>query len=171
MKMLEVFEGYSPTFDGEKYIHFSAVMIGRVTCGKYVNVWPNAVVRGDIDKIFIGDYTNVQDNSILHVTEGHPLVIGNYVTIGHNCNLHSCTIGDKTLIGIGSIILDDAVVGKNCMIAAGSVVPPRKVIPDNSLFIKGEIKPRKPEDEKELIFHAEEYWDIAKRYIKSSKVL
>lgn len=169
--MIEEFYGKAPTFKGEKYVHYSACVIGDISCKKHVSIWPNAVLRGDENQILIGECSNIQDGSVLHIDFDKRLVIGDYVTIGHNVNLHACQIGDYSLIGIGSIVLDGAVIGENCLIAAGSVVPPNKVIPDNSLFLKGEIRPRDPEQREAHKLHAEHYWELAKKYIKTSNFL
>jgi gamma-carbonic anhydrase len=169
--MIQIFDGDIPEFNKEKYVHFTAVVIGRVFCKKCVSIWPNAVVRGDDNRISIGEFSNIQDGSVLHITEEKSLTIGDYVTVGHNCNLHACKIGDYSIIGIGSIVLDGAVIGKNCVIAAGSVVPPNKKIPDNTLFLKGEFKPIDEDKIAEKKHHAEYYWDLAKKYIKTASVL
>lgn len=169
--MIEEFNGIAPTFKGQKYVHYSAVVIGDVSCKRHVSIWPNAVVRGDDNRILIGEYTNIQDGSVLHIDIDKRLIIGDYVTIGHNVSLHACKVGDCSLVGIGSIVLDGAVIGENCLIAAGSVVPPGKVIPDNSLYLKGEIKPRNAEQKEALKKHAEYYWELAKKYIKTSNFL
>ncbi|MDD4658632.1 MAG: gamma carbonic anhydrase family protein [Eubacteriales bacterium] len=118
-----------------RYIHPAATVMGHVTLGEYVNIWPAAVVRADMAPIQIGDWTNVQDGCVLHVDTGLPLLIGSNVTIGHRAVLHSCTIHDNCLIGMGAIILDGAEIGENCLIAAGSLVPPGKTIPPNSLVM------------------------------------
>ncbi len=169
--MIEVYDGYIPKFEGKKYIHYSAVVIGKVECKKNVNIWANAVLRADLDKIIIGEYTNIQDGSVVHIDKDMPTIIGDYVTVGHNCNLHGCKIGNNSLIGIGSIVLDGAVVGNNCIIAAGSIVPPRKKIPDNTLFIKGEFKPLTQEQIDGLKTHALHYWDTAEKFIKTATMI
>ncbi len=169
--MIEIFDGYIPEFEGLKYIHYTACVIGAVKCKKNVGIWPNAVVRADVNKIFIGEYTNIQDGSVLHVTDEDRLVIGDYVTVGHNCNLHGCQIGDESLIGIGSIVLDGVRIGNHCLIAAGSVVPPKTIIPDNSIFLKGEIKPAKESHIAHLKEHAEMYWDLAQKFVKTSQFI
>ncbi len=102
--------------------------------GDHSNLWFNAVARGDINSIQIGENTNVQDLTMLHVVNDIPLVIGNHVSIGHNAILHACTIEDHCLIGMGAIVLDGAVIGKNSVVAAGSVVPPGKSYPPGSMI-------------------------------------
>lgn len=119
----------------QQYVHPSAVIMGEVKLGNCVSIWPSAVLRGDMDTIIIGDWTNVQDGCVLHVETGTPLKIGSNVTIGHRAVLHSCTVGDNSLIGIGSIVLDNAEIGENCLIAAGSLISPGKRIPPNSLVM------------------------------------
>lgn len=117
------------------YIHPAATVMGDVRLAERVNIWPAAVVRADMAPIIIGAGTNVQDGSVLHVETGAPLVIGANVTIGHRAILHSCTIGDNCLIGMGAIVLDGAEIGENCLIAAGALLPPGKIIPANSLVM------------------------------------
>jgi carbonic anhydrase/acetyltransferase-like protein (isoleucine patch superfamily) len=97
-----------PGVDKTAFVHEKAVVIGNVIIGPHASVWPGAVLRGDINSIEIGDYSNVQDNSVLHVDFDAPVKIGKYVTIGHNVTLHACTIGDGALIGNGAIVLDGA---------------------------------------------------------------
>lgn len=117
------------------FIAPTAVVIGRTILQENVNVWFNTVIRGDVNTIDIGKNTNVQDLSMLHVTEQNDLVIGDNVSIGHSVILHGCKIGNGCLIGMGSKILDGSFIGNNCLVAAGSVVPPNKVYPDNSFII------------------------------------
>lgn len=109
-------------------------IVGDVRIGKGSSVWYNTVIRGDVHYVKIGEMTNVQDCSMLHVTNGrYPLNIGNKVTIGHSVKLHGCTLQDLCLIGIGSIVLDGAVVESNSMVAAGAVVKPNFVVPSGKL--------------------------------------
>lgn len=117
-----------------------AVVVGDVTLGEDCSIWYNAVLRADEAPIRLGDGSNVQDNAVLHVTEGHPLTVGKDVTVGHGAILHSCTVGDNTLIGMGAIVLDDAVIGDNCVIAAGALVTGRTVIPDGSMVMGSPAK-------------------------------
>ena len=117
----------------QTYLAPGAHVVGDVTLGENVGIWYNAVVRGDTGSIFIDDNSNVQDNSTLHTDEGHSINIGKGVSIGHNAVVHGCTVGDNTVVGMGSIILSGAVVGKNCIIGAGALVTGKMVIPDNSM--------------------------------------
>lgn len=103
--------------------------------GESSSVWYNAVVRGDINRIVIGHHSNVQDNAVLHLADDFPCLIGNWVTIGHSAIVHACTIGDESLIGIGSVVLDGAVIGRQCLIGAKAVVTPGTKIPDGSMVL------------------------------------
>jgi carbonic anhydrase/acetyltransferase-like protein (isoleucine patch superfamily) len=159
----------SPKLGKEIYISPEAKVIGRVSLGEKVSIWPGAVVRGDINEISIGDYSNIQDNCVLHVDPKYPLKIGNYVTIGHGAILHGCKIGSNVLIGINATILDGVKIGKCSIIGAGSVIPEKKEIPPYSLVvgIPGKvIKKLTKEDEKKLKSYAIQYWEIAKNYKK-----
>lgn len=127
--------GHRPAIDPSAYVDDAAVVIGRVKVGKKSSAWPCSVLRGDINQVIIGDYTNIQDGAVVHVAHDLPAVIGNGVTVGHLAMIHGATIGDNSLIGIGAIVLDGAVVGKNCVVAAGTLIPPRAAIPDNSMVM------------------------------------
>ena len=126
------------------FIAPGAFVIGDVTLGENVGIWYNAVVRGDTNSIYIGNNTNVQDNTTLHTDKDFKLHIGDGVTIGHNAVVHGCTVGDNTVIGMGSIILSGAVIGKNCIIGAGSLVTGKMNIPDGSLVMGSPAKIARP---------------------------
>ncbi|MCI1723405.1 MAG: gamma carbonic anhydrase family protein [Lachnospiraceae bacterium] len=121
------------TIDKSVYLAKGSIVTGDVTIGRDCGVWYNAVIRGDEAPIFIGDRSNVQDNAVVHVDESQPVTIGSGVTIGHGAIVHSCSIGDDTLIGMGAIILNGAMIGKNCIIGAGALVTQGTEIPDNSV--------------------------------------
>ena len=110
-----------------------AHIVGNVSLGENVGIWYNAVVRADMESITIGNNTNIQDNCTLHTGNGFPIVVGEGVTIGHNAIVHGCHIGDNTVIGMGSILLNGAKVGRNCIIGAGALVTGKMEIPDNSM--------------------------------------
>lgn len=133
--MRYTYKGIAPNIADNVYIAPGAQVIGDVQIGSGSSLWPNAVVRGDMAPITIGEETNIQDNSTLHVDSGHPLTIGNSVTVGHNAILHGCTIMDHALIGMGAIVLDGAKVGEFALIGAGSLIPPGKEIPPRSLVV------------------------------------
>lgn len=124
-----------PTLDKGVWIAPGAAVKGNVILGENVNIWYNAVIRAEINRITIGKNSNVQDNATIHVERHADVNIGENVTIGHGAIVHGCTVGDNTLIGMGAIILNRAVIGKNCIIGAGALVTEDKVIPDNSVVI------------------------------------
>lgn len=121
--------------EGKFWVAPDAQVMGQVTLGEGASVWYGAVVRGDNDPIVIGRNSNIQDGSVLHTDIGWPMTIGEGVTVGHQVMLHGCTIGDNTLIGIGSTILNGAKIGKNCIIGAHALITEGKEIPDNSLVV------------------------------------
>ena len=134
--------GVHPSLGERVYIDPQSCVIGRVTLGADVSVWPMAVIRGDVNTISVGARTSVQDGAVLHVTHdashqpgGHALVIGEDVTIGHRAMLHGCTIGSRCLIGMGAIILDGAVLEDDVMIGAGALVSPRTRVPSRTLWL------------------------------------
>lgn len=129
------FQGKEPRTDKDAFVAENAVLIGDVRVGKDSSVWFGAVIRGDDAAINIGCGTNIQDNAVLHCDPGHPLRIGNNVTIGHNATVHCTEVGDNTLIGMGATVLDGAVIGKNCIIGAGAVVKENAVIPDGTMMV------------------------------------
>lgn len=138
--MIYDYKGISPKIDNTCFLAPGSMIIGDVTVGKNSSVWFNAVLRGDINKIIIGENTNIQDGCVVHCVHGIPVTIGNYVTVGHGAILHSCSVDDYSLIGMGAIVLDGVKIGKHCLIAAGALVTPNKVIPDNSLVIGSPAK-------------------------------
>ena len=129
------YHGIRPNLGKNCFIADGAIVIGNVLLGDDVNIWFNAVVRGDMAQIKIGDGTNIQDLCMLHVDFNIPLTIGKGVTVGHNAILHGCTVDDNALIGMGAQVLDRAYIGKNSIVAAGAIVPPGKSYPANSLII------------------------------------
>ena len=125
----------APILRGAHFIAPGCQIAGSVDIGSNVNIWFNTVIRGDNDWIVIGDNTNIQDGAVLHADPGVPLSIGRHVTVGHKVMLHGCTIGDESLIGINSIVLNNARIGKYCLIGANTLIPENKVIPDGSLVL------------------------------------
>ena len=130
-------DGLGPTLpdSGNAWVAGNATVLGNVILKEDASVWFNAVLRGDNDPIMVGERSNIQDGSVLHTDVGCPLAIGRDVTVGHMVMLHGCKIGDETLIGIGSTVMNRAVIGKNCIIGAHSLIPEGKVIPDGSLVM------------------------------------
>jgi len=127
--------GFSPSYGSNCFFAENASLIGDVVLGDEVSVWYQAVIRGDVNAIRIGNRVNIQDGVVIHGTyESAATQIGNNVSVGHNAIVHGCTIHDNVLIGMGSIVMDHCVVGSNSIIAAGAVVPPNTVVPEGSVY-------------------------------------
>ena len=156
-----------PQIDEQAVVADGAVVLGDVTIEKNASVWYNAVIRGDVNSISIGEGTNIQDLAVLHVDADAPLSIGQNVTIGHGAILHGCTIKDQALIGMGAIVLNGAEIGKGSMIAAGALVPQNTVVPDGALYMGNPAKFRRMLTEEELTANLKN----AANYIKESKDL
>ena len=154
-----------PEINADSWVAPNAIIIGKVKLEKNSSIWFNAVLRGDIEKIVIGENSNIQDGSVLHTDPGCPLTVGKGVTVGHMVMLHGCEISDDTLIGIGSTILNKAKIGENCIIGANTLVTENKTIPDNSLVLGSPGKViRKVTDEEIKVIR-----ENAKHYVKNSK--
>lgn len=155
--------------EGEYWVAPNAILTGDVILKPGASVWFGAVLRGDNDPITIGRDTNIQDGSVLHSDPGEPLTIGDGVTVGHMVMLHSCEIGDNTLIGIGAVVLGRAVIGKNCLIGANTLITEGKVIPDGSLVmgqpgkVVRQLEPGQIEALKASAAHYVQNW---KRYVR-----
>jgi carbonic anhydrase/acetyltransferase-like protein (isoleucine patch superfamily) len=124
-----------PQVAASAYVANEATVIGDVVLGEGANVWPGAVIRGDNEPIRIGAGTNVQEGAVLHADPGVPLTVGDNVSIGHQAMLHGCVVGDGSLIGIQSVVMNNAVIGKDCLVGAGSIVTEGKTFADRSLII------------------------------------
>lgn len=133
--MIYSLENRTPLLRGENFVAENATLIGRVTLEKLASVWFNCVLRGDCDEIVVGEGTNIQDGSVLHTDVGIPLRVGAQCTIGHMVMLHGCEVGDGTLVGIKSVILNGSKIGRNCLIGAGTLIPERKTFPDGVLIM------------------------------------
>lgn len=154
--------------EGEYWIAPNAVVLGDVILERGASVWFGCVLRGDTDRLQVGENSNIQDLSVLHADAGVPLTIGRNVTIGHKVMLHGCTIGDDTLIGIGAVVLNGAVIGKNCLIGANALITEGKVIPDGSMVMGQPGKVVRELDEAQkagLRASAEHYVQNWKRYV------
>ena len=138
--MIKIYKEKSPVIDNESYISETAVIIGDVTLKKNTNIWFGAVLRGDMESITIGENTNIQENSVIHVDKTNKVVIGNNCTIGHNAIIHGCTIGNNTLIGMGAILLNGAKIGNNSIVAAGALVTQNKEFEDGVLILGNPAK-------------------------------
>ncbi len=159
MSSIRSYKGISPQTGQAVYIDTSSVLVGDIKIGDDSSVWPLVAARGDVNHIHIGDRTNIQDGSVLHVThknaenpEGYPLLIGNDVTIGHKVMLHGCTIEDRVLVGMGAIVLDGVIIKQEVMIGAGSLVPPNKVLESGYPYVGSPVKQARPLNDKERAF-------------------
>ena len=172
------FESTTPAIDPSAYVDPQAVIIGDVILGKDSSVWPLTSIRGDVNTIRIGDRTNIQDNSTLHAThdsEYHPggivTTIGNEVTVGHQVILHACTIGDRCLIGMGSIIMDEARVADDVIVGAGSLVTQKTNLESGYLYIGRPVRKLRAlsDEEKTYIqYSAQNYVRLKNRYRQST---
>ncbi len=171
--MIKSFKGVKPEIAETAFIEMSANIIGDVQIGEHSSVWFNCVLRGDVFHIRIGNYTNIQDGTIIHVTSGEfPTIIGNQVTVGHGVILHGCQVHDRSLIGIGSIILDEAVIGEESLIAAGSLVTPGTIIPPRSMVMGSPAKVRrelKPEEVLRINENWQHYVALKDVYLNEAK--
>ena len=156
---IRTFQQQTPQLGARAFVDSSAVVIGDVLIGEDSSVWPLTVVRGDMHRIRIGARTSVQDGSVLHIThagpfnpEGYPLLIGDEVTIGHKVMLHGCTLGSRILVGMGSTVMDGAVVEDEVIIGAGSLVPPGKRLSSGYLYVGSPVKQVRALTDKERAF-------------------
>jgi carbonic anhydrase/acetyltransferase-like protein (isoleucine patch superfamily) len=172
---IQSYQAHSPLLAAGVYVHNSATVIGHVNLGENVSVWPNAVIRGDINFIKLGAGSNIQDGAVLHVNHqsaydpaGSPLIVGNNVTIGHSVILHGCTIEDESLIGMGSIVMDKVVVQKNVLVAAGSLVPEGKLLESGYLYMGSpakKIRALTAEEQAFFMVSAQNYIDLKNQYL------
>ena len=161
--MIRSYKGIQPTIAATAFIESSAQIIGDVNIGEHSSVWFNCVIRGDVFHIRIGDNTNIQDGAVIHVTSGlYPTIVGSFVTIGHGVVLHGCTVKDRSLIGVGAIVLDDATIGEDSFVAAGSLVTPGTVIPPRSMVMGSPARVRREVTEDEIA-RIDRHW---KNYIE-----
>ncbi len=153
------YKGVTPSFNASVYIDESSVLVGDITLGDDSSVWPLVAARGDVNYIRIGERTNIQDGSVLHLSratksnpEGYPLIIGDDVTVGHKVMLHGCQLGNRILVGMGAIIMDNAIVEDNVIIGGGSLVPPNKRLESGYLYVGSPVKQARALTEQELTF-------------------
>lgn len=175
------FQQHRPHIGARVFIDPSAVVIGRVRLGADVSVWPLTVIRGDVNDIAIGDRTNIQDGSVLHNTSpsssppnGFALVVGADVTVGHKVILHGCTIGDRVLVGMGSIVMDGAIVESDVIIGGGSVVTPGKVLNSGGLYVGSpakRVRDLRPDELEFLKYSAAHYVKLKDLHLSSSTTL
>ncbi|MGH9881851.1 MAG: gamma carbonic anhydrase family protein [Pyrinomonadaceae bacterium] len=165
--MIRPFRGVHPQLHPSAFVDESAQVIGDVQIGEESSIWCNAVLRGDMYYIRIGNRTNVQDNSVIHTRTGtHPTILEDEVTIGHSVTLHGCYIERGSLIGIGSTVLDDVRVGQQSLVAAGCLLTPGTIVPPRSLVMGAPAKVKRPLTEEELM-DLDQFW---KNYVEYSKL-
>jgi carbonic anhydrase/acetyltransferase-like protein (isoleucine patch superfamily) len=174
--MIYSLENSRLTTEGDDWwIAPNAIVIGNVVLKRNASIWWNSVVRADSDTITIGENSNVQDGSVLHADPGFPLTIGSHVTIGHMVMLHGCTIGDGSLIGIGSVILNGARIGRNCLIGARALITEGKEIPDNSMVVGSPgkvVRDLTPKDIAAMRHGADHYvanWQRYRRHLRADQ--
>jgi len=172
---IRTYKGVRPQLGERVMIDSTSVVIGNVVLADDVGVWPLVVIRGDVNHVSIGKRTNIQDGSVLHLThksttnpQGHPLIIGEDVTVGHKAMLHGCTIGNRVLVGMGAILLDGVVVEDDVMIGAGSLVSPGKRLESGFLYLGSpakKIRPLTKEETDGLLYSASNYVNWKNDYL------
>ena len=167
--MIRSYQGHTPVIPESCYVDVSAQIIGDVVLGEHASVWMNAVVRGDVHSIRLGAHSNVQDCSVLHGMRNlYPVIVGEYVTIGHNATVHGCVVEDACLIGMGATIMNNARIGEGSIIAAGALVPENMVVPPRSLVagVPGKVRRTLKDSDREMILkYARNYLDYMKFYL------
>ena len=172
--MLRAYEGKEPEIADSAYVDETAVVIGDVELAEDVSIWPMVVARGDVNYIRIGERSNVQDGTVIHVAHagpynptGHPTLIGKDVTIGHNATVHACEVGDACLIGMGAIIMDGAVVESEVIVAAGALVPPGKTLESGHLYAGSparRVRELTDREKEQLYYSAAHYVKLKNRH-------
>lgn len=175
---IESYKGITPKLGRNVFVHPAATVIGDVELGDDVSVWPGVVIRGDVNSIRIGAGSNIQDNSVLHVShrsaadpEGAPLLIGRRVTVGHGVILHGCSIGDECLLGMGSLVMDKAVLEPKVLLAAGSLVPEGKCLESDWLYLGRPVRAARRLTGAELAYFrysADNYVKLAAEYASAA---
>ena len=156
---IKEYKGVMPRFDNSVFVDDSAVIVGDVKLGQDSSVWPLVAARGDVNVIRIGQRSNIQDGSVLHVSRvsqanpsGYPLIIGDDVTVGHKCMLHGCVLGNRILVGMGAIVMDGAIIEDDVIIGAGSLVAPNKKLISGFLYVGNPAQQKRPLKETEIAF-------------------
>jgi carbonic anhydrase/acetyltransferase-like protein (isoleucine patch superfamily) len=168
--MIRSYQGRLPQIPASCYVDLSAQLIGDVTLSERSSVWMNAVLRGDVNAIRIGSNSNVQDCAVLHGQRNlYPVIVGDWVTIGHNATVHGCVVEDEVVIGMGAIVLNNARIGSGSIVAAGAVVPEDTVVPPHTLWAGVPAKLRRQLDDKDralILEYAKNYLDYVEIYLK-----
>lgn len=165
--MIYRFEDHTPSLPKKYYVADSASVIGNVILHNQASIWFGAVLRGDIEPITLGERSNIQDNSVAHTGLGHPVIVGNDVTVGHQVTLHGCTVGNNCLIGMGAILLDGCEIGDNCIVGAGALVKQNQKVPCGSLAVGSParvIRKLSAEEISDIREYAERYVALQARY-------
>jgi len=169
--MLLRYQNFFPTLAARVFIAHDADIIGRVTLGDDASVFFHCVLRGDINAIEIGARSNIQDHTVVHLASDKPTIVGEDVSVGHRCILHACTVKDRVLVGMGSILMDDVVVGEDSVIGAGSLLPKGKTYPPGSLIVgsPARVVRQLTEEEKQGIAAlAKKYVGVKNEYLKQA---
>jgi len=169
------YKGVMPSFNSSVYVDESSVLVGDIKLGDNSSVWPLVAARGDVNYIRIGERSNIQDGSVLHLSratksnpDGYPLIIGDDVTVGHKVMLHGCVLGNRILVGMGAIIMDNVTVEDDVIIGGGSLVPPNKRLESGYLYVGSPVKQARPLTEQELAFlkiSADNYVQLKDEYL------
>ena len=171
--MIRAYQGKTPVVPATCYVDLSAQVIGDVELGENASVWMNAVLRGDVNAIRVGANSNVQDCAVLHgMRYEYPVMVGEWVTIGHNATVHGCVVEDAVLIGMGATILNDVRIGEGSIIAAGAVIAEHTKIPPNSLVagVPGKVRRTLGDEDRKLILkYAQDYLDYVAIYLQETE--
>jgi len=171
--MIRSYQGVAPTIPESCYVDESAQVIGDVVLGEHASVWMNAVLRGDVHAIRVGAYSNVQDCSVLHgMKEQYGVFVGEYVTVGHSVTLHGCTVENRCLIGMGSVVLNGAKIGAGSIIAAGTLIPEKTLVEPGSLWMGSPGKFCRKLDQKDqetILRYAKNYLGYKESYLAERK--
>ncbi len=171
--MIRRYQGHHPFVPPSCFVGLSAQVIGDVTLGERSSVWMNAVLRGDVNAIRVGANSNVQDCSVLHGQRNlYPVIVGDWVTIGHNATVHGCVVEDAVLVGIGVRILNDCRIGEGSIVAAGAVVPEHTIVPPRTLWagVPAKLRRELSDADRELILqHARNYLEYTRAYLAEQK--
>ena len=171
--MIRSYQGITPKVPASCYVDLSAQLIGDVALGEHASVWMNAVLRGDVNSIRVGANSNVQDCAVLHGQRNlYPVVVGEWVTIGHNATVHGCVVEDMVVIGMGATVLNNSRIGEGCIIAAGAVVPEHTVVPPRTLWAGVPARMRRTLEDKDrelILQYARNYLDYTAVYLAEEK--
>ena len=165
--MIVAYDGIMPQISPKAFIVGDPFLSGRIIVEEFASIWPGVSARGDVNRIVIGAYSNVQDNCSLHCEHDYPLIIGSRVTVGHGAVLHGCHVGDRSLIGIAAVVLNGAVVPENCMVGAGSLVPQGKQLEPGKLYLGSPARAVRTLSDRELDMlyqSSEHYLNFAGKY-------